>query len=123
MRTFGETSQVPPSQFFVPETDLVVAHRQKDIQVWFTRTSAIILCGEDRGVVVREQSQVREKYHAVEEQRQLKDYAGGMTAIEHLTGACHGLGACCARVAAYFLRQLAWSKCSARSRQLDQDCI
>lgn len=106
----------------MPETDLAVAHRQKDIQVWFTRTSAIVLCGEDRGVVIREQSQVRVKYHAVDEQCELEIYIRGMTA-SCWTGACHGLGTSCARVATYFLCELAGSKCSASSRQLDQDCI
>jgi len=36
------------------DPDLVVAHRQKGIEIWFTRTSAVILCDDDRAVVVRE---------------------------------------------------------------------
>ena len=32
---------------FCHDPDLVLAHRQKDIQVWLTRTSAIILCSEE----------------------------------------------------------------------------
>ena len=62
--------------------DLVINHRHKDIQVWFTRSSAIILCGEDRGVVVREGGQVRENssHHQLLQNRQ---------AFTNLGSACH----------------------------------
>jgi len=32
---------------FCHDPDLVIAHRQKDLEVWLTRTSAVILCRDE----------------------------------------------------------------------------
>ena len=54
-----------PSRFgrwksFCHNPDLVVAHRMKGIEVYFTRTSAVIMSCQDRAVILREGSQEAE---------------------------------------------------------------